>query len=285
MRIKKLLCFLSVSLAFLSTGAFAQTFELSQNGKTVGDASLTFRPIAAAPAAAHAAGKPAAGKTTAGAAPGSAGGFELTSGAKISMKGLDYSFSQTARLSASYHLRSVDLSGLVNGTAATVNVAKAGQQFTMKIAANGSTTNTPLAFHPETVFMPDFDPGALQVLLKVAAQVNNRDVWALIPKQTGLVSALRISTMADEQGTLDGAPITVHHLSVSGDSDKTEVFSGPDNQLLQAEWTSQAFALVRLGFKLKPPAKPGMPPPSGPANQPAGQPPAASAPPAAPVQQ
>ena len=34
----------------------------------------------------------------------------------------------------------------------------------VKIRANGSATNTPLAFHPSSVFFPDFDPGALQIL-------------------------------------------------------------------------------------------------------------------------
>jgi hypothetical protein len=72
------------------------------------------------------------------------------------------------------------------------------------------------------------------------------------------------------QGALDGKPVAVHHLTVTGTNSKTELFSGPSNELLQAEWTDEGFAMVRNGFKLTPPARPGAPPPA-PA-QPAAQP-------------
>jgi len=49
---------------------------------------------------------------------------------------------------------------------------------------------------------------------------------------------------------------------VTGNNSKTELFSGPSNELLQAEWTDEGFAMVRNGFKLTPPAKPGAPPPA-----------------------
>ena len=270
MRFSKGLCFLIALLLLLPTMASAQSFILSQNGKKVGDATLTItvKPAVPASPAKAAAGKPAAGKTSAARA-AAPGGFDLTSGVKISMKGLDYSFTETATLNAGYHLKNLRLDGVVNGTAANVSVTHTGQQLTMKISANGSETSNPLEFHPQSVFMPDFDPGALQVLLKLAAPVNNHDLWAIIPKQTGLVAPLRIATMADEQGTLDGAPIAVHHLTVTNDTEKTEVFSGPDDELLQAEWTTQGFALAREGFKLTPPKRPtGAPPALPTATQP-----------------
>jgi hypothetical protein len=275
MRFSKGLCFLSATLALLPTLASAQSFILSQNGKKVGDATLTItvKPAVAAPPSKAAAGKPAAGKTSATRPAATSAGFDLTSGVTISMQGLDYRFTETATLNAGYHVKTVQLDGMVNGTAASISLARAGQQFTMKINANGSVTSNPLAFHPQSVFMPDFDPGALQVLLKLAAPVNNLDLWAVIPKQTGSVAPLQIATMADEQGTLDNAPITVHHISVTNDTEKTEIFSGPDDELLQAEWTSQGFAAVREGFKLKPPKRPTGAPPARPAAAPpAGQP-------------
>ena len=214
----------------------AQSFVLSQNGKSVGTASLSLKAVA--------------------------GGFDSTSGAKVDMPGLKYSFSENAALDLGYHLKTVKLDGSVNGTAATVNAQPQGQQFVMKINAN--VTNTPLAFHPLTVFLPDFDPGALQTLLYLGAAHNNRDLWALIPKQAGSVSALRITTKADEQGTLDGNAIAVHHLTVGSDTGSTEVFSGPGNELLQAEWTDEGFAMARQGFKLTPPKRPAGAPPQAP---------------------
>jgi hypothetical protein len=125
-----------------------------------------------------------------------------------------------------------------------------------------SVTNTPLAFHPDTVFFPDFDPGALQVLLNLGAAHNNAGLWALVPKQTGSVAALRVATNADMHGSLDGNPIDVHHLTVTMNTSKVDLFSGPSNELLQAEWMDEGFAMVRQGFKLTPPARPGAPPPA-----------------------
>jgi hypothetical protein len=74
----------------------------------------------------------------------------------------------------------------------------------------------------------------------------------LIPKQTGSIAALRIATDADMQGTLNGKPLPVHHLTVTYGTSKTELFSSPANELLQAEWTDEGFAMVRQGFKLTP---------------------------------
>ena len=214
----------------------AQSFTLSQNGKSVGTANLLLNRAGA--------------------------GFAATSAANIDMPGLKYKFSENESLDAGYHLTKVQLNGSVNGTSATVNASPQGQQFVMKINANGSVTNTPLAFHPQSVFFPDFDPGALQVLLNLGAAHNNANIWALIPKQTGSIAALRIATNADMQGTLNGKPITVHHLTVTFGTSKTELFSSPGNELLQAEWTDEGFAMVRQGFKLTPPARPGAPPPA-----------------------
>jgi hypothetical protein len=69
-----------------------------------------------------------------------------------------------------------------------------------------------------------------------------------------------LATYADEQATLDGKPIVVHHLVATIAGSPTDLFSGPENQLLQAELPQKGFALVRKNFVLTPPAKPGAPP-------------------------
>ena len=234
----------AIFAGIIAAQASAQTFVLSQNGKSVGTANLLW---------------------TRGPS-----GVEVTSAANIQMPGLNYKFNENETLDAGFHLIKVQLNGNVNGTGASINTQKAAQQFVMKIGANGNVTNTPLAYHPNAIFLPDFDPAALQVLLNLGAANNNADLWALIPKQTGSIAALRVATDADMQGTLDGKPITVHHFTVTGDTGKTEVFSSPNNEILQAEWTDEGFALARNGFKLTPPARPGAPPPAS--TQPAGQP-------------
>ena len=89
---------------------------------------------------------------------------------------------------------------------------------------------------------------------------TNRGLWAILPKEAGSIAPIQLATYADEQGSLDGKPIVVHHLAATIAGAVTDLFSGPDNQLLQAELPQQGFALVRNGFVLTPPAKPGAPP-------------------------
>jgi hypothetical protein len=96
----------------------------------------------------------------------------------------------------------------------------------------------------------------------MAASNNNRDLWAIIPKQAGTIEPVKLATYPDEQGTLDGKPVTVHHLIATIAGNTTDLFAGPENQLLQAELPQEGFALVRNGFVLTPPARPQAPPPA-----------------------
>ncbi|MEI9969126.1 MAG: hypothetical protein WDM87_11035 [Terracidiphilus sp.] len=83
--------------------------------------------------------------------------------------------------------------------------------------------------------MADFDAGALETLLALAVTQNNRDLWAILPKEAGSVEPVQLATYPDQEGTLEGKPIVVHHLVATIAGANTELFSGPDNQLLQAE--------------------------------------------------
>jgi len=192
----------------------------------------------------------------------SAQGVESTSTVRISAKGIEYAVSKTEQLSAGRQLRRVDLSAVVNGSAVHLTAAPEGSALVLTIAANGRSTTNRLAAHPAAVLLPDFDPGALETLLKLAAAHNNRDLWAVIPRQTGSVEKIQLATYADEKGSLDGKPIVVHHLIASYGGASTDLFTGPASQLLQAELPQQGFALVRKGFVLTPPARPLAPPPT-----------------------
>ena len=191
-------------------------------------------------------------------------GYSSTSTVRIAMQGLNYALSKTESLSAANHLRHVQVSATVNSSAVNLTATHDAAQFLLNVSANGKSTTARLALHPAAVFLPDFDPGALETLLALAVAQNNRDLWAIIPKQAGdqagSIAPVVLATYADELGTLDGKPIAVHHLVASIAGASTELFSGPENQLLQAELPQQGFALVRKGFVLTPPAKPIAPP-------------------------
>lgn len=191
-------------------------------------------------------------------------GYQSSSVVHVAMQGLDYELSKNERLTPANELRHVMLSAVINKEAVTVVGAPDSAQMLLNFSANGRSTTTRLPAHAVSVFMPDFDPGALETLLALAAEHNNRGLWAIIPKksgsQMGSVEPIQLATYADQQGTLNGKPITVHHLVATISGTNTDLFTGPENRLLQAELPEEGFALVRKGFVLKPPAKPAAPP-------------------------
>jgi hypothetical protein len=215
------------------SGPESGSFEIAEHGHAVGTASFQF----------------AATKD----------GYDSSSLVKVAMQGLDYALSKTEQLSSANQLERVQLSAIVNGEAVSVVAAPDASQLLLNISASGKSSMTRLAAHPGAVFMADFDPGALETLLALAVTQNNRDLWAILPKNAGTIEPVQLATYADQQGTLDGKPITVHHLVATIAGTDTDLFSGPENQLLQAELPQEGFALVRKGFVLKPPVKPVTP--------------------------
>ncbi len=222
-------------VAALPVGAAAQSgsFEIAQNGQTVGTAGFQFTATKQ--------------------------GYDSTSLVKVAMQGLEFALSKTEQLTTANELEHVLLSATVNGEAVNVVGAPDAAQFLLNISANGKSSTTRLAAHQGAVFLPDFDAGALETLLAMAVTRNNRDLWAILPKETGSVEPVQLATYPDQAGTLDGKPITVHHLVATIAGANTALFSGPENQLLQAELPQPGFALIRKGFQLKPPAKPVVP--------------------------
>lgn len=223
---------LALGLIGLPVAARAQSgeFTVSQHGSPVGTASFKFAETSA--------------------------GYDSSSVVQVSMTGLNYQLSKDEKLSLSDGLLHVQLSAIVNGSAVHVTVAADPAQFLMNISANGRASTTRLDAHNAAVFLPDFDPGALETLLALSVANNNRDLWAIVPKKSGSIEPIQLATYADERGTLDGKPVTVHHLVATIAGADTQIFSGPENQLVQAELPQQGFALVRKGFVLTPPAKP-----------------------------
>lgn len=215
------------------SGTESGSFVIAQHGHAVGAASFQF--------------------TSKG------DGYDSTSLVKVAMPGLDYALSKTEQLSSANQLEHVQLSAIVNGEAVNVVAAPDAAQFLLNISASGKSSTTRLTAHPGAVFLADFDPGALETLLALAVLQNNRDLWVIVPKNAGSIEPVQLATYADQQGTLDGQPVTVHHLVATIAGTSTDLFSGPENQLLQEELPEEGFALVRKGFVLTPPAKPVAP--------------------------
>ena len=227
--------FFALMMGALPVAARAQAgeFEIAQNGHTVGTANFQFT--------------------------ATKDGYDSTSLVKVAMEGLDYSLSKDERLNGANQLQHAIVSATVNGEAVNVVAAPDAAQLLLNISASGKSSTTRLPAHPGAVFMADFDAGALETLLALAATQNNRDLWAILPKEAGSVEPVRLATYPDQEGTLEGKPIAVHHLVATIAGADTELFSGPDNQLLQADLPQPGFALIRKGFVLKPSARPIVP--------------------------
>ncbi len=224
---------LVLAVAPVDAAAQSGSFEILQNGQSVGTASFQFT--------------------------ATKDGFDSMSLVKVDLQGLDYALSKNEQLSAGNQLQHAILSATVNGEAVNVVAAPDAAQFLLNISANGKSSTTRLDAHAGAVLLPDFDAGALETLLALAVAQNNRDLWVILPKEAGSIEPVRLATYPDQEGTLDGKPVTVHHLEATIAGANTELFSGPENQLLQAELPEGGFVLIRKGFALKPPAKPIVP--------------------------
>lgn len=215
------------------TTAQSGNFTIAQHGQQVGTASYKFA--------------------------ATADGLDSTSLVKVQMQGLDFALSKDEELTKSDELKHVQVNATVNGEAVNVVATPDAGNFLLNVSARGKRTTTKLAAHNGAVILPDFDPGALEMLLTLASARSNRDIWAILPKQSGSIEPVQLATYADQEGTLDGKRIAVHHLVATIAGANTDLFSGPDNQLLQAELPQDGFALIRKGFVLTPPAKPEAP--------------------------
>ena len=157
------------------------SFIIAQHGHSVGAATVTFTP--------------------------NPNGYDTTTVIKVAMQGLNYDLSKSEQLTSANALKHVQLSATVNSSAVNITAAPDAAQLLLNISANGHSTTTRLARHAAAVFMPDFDPGALDTLLALGVARNNAGLWAIIPKGAGSISPIQLATYADEQGTIDGKPV------------------------------------------------------------------------------
>jgi hypothetical protein len=175
-------------------------------------------------------------------------GYALATTAKLQINTTPFAFSRNGVIDRQLNPVKETLNGAVNGSAVLFALNTAAGKYAINISANGKQYSNSLAQHAHTVFLPDFDPVAVQVLITTLA--TNQSVWVLIPKQTGLLYPVQVAQKPQTQGTLDGKSVTVRHISVTIAGVSSDIFSTPTGLFLQEETPQQGFALVRNGFKL-----------------------------------
>ncbi len=237
------------AFVFLGASAFAvaqsASFAVSQNGTSVGTASFNF------------VSKPE--------------GYDSTSIVHVDMQGLNYKLSKTEQLSPSNALLHVQLSAIVNNSAVNVVAKPDAAQFLLNISANGRASTTRLDSHDRAVFLPDFDPGALEQRSSPWPRATTTATSGpSSPNRPAPSRPVKLATYADEQGTLDGK---ISHRPPL-DRDHRRKYHRPLRRPREPSFSrpnchKEGFALVRNGFYvLTPPAKPIAPPPDPPATSP-----------------
>jgi hypothetical protein len=247
------LLLLGVSSALLQAQATVPTdsghFVINQGNHPVGRSDFSIQPVQQ-------------GQITTPAA------YSVTSHGNVNLQNTKYSFSGSGSLDKTLGILQENLNGIVNGSAVTFAVQTAANNFVINISADGRSYRNSLSRTAPTVFFPDFDMASYEILLSLAAQHPGTSISALIPKQTGILSAATLAPQSDVQATLNGKNVTVQHSSLTIGSVTSELYYFSGSRILEVDIPSQTFAVVHDNFQLQPPppppanASPNQPPPN-----------------------
>jgi hypothetical protein len=236
---------LALFLVVLSNAVYAQTtlpadnahFAINQGTNPVGRTEFSIQPVKQ-------------GTITTAAA------YSVVSHGNLALSSTKYSFSASGSLDQNLGIIVENLNGVVNGSAATFAARSVGANFVVDISADGKNYHNSLNRPAQTVFVPDFDLAAYNILLELAATHPGTPLSALIPKQMGSISAATLAPQADVQATLNGALLSVHHSSLTIGSLVSELYYSRSNKILEVDIPSEAFAVVRDNFRLQQPPPP-----------------------------
>lgn len=178
-----------------------------------------------------------------------AGSFSISSHADLKIGNRTLSLLDTQTLNTSCEIISTDFSGNVGDSKIAVAVKPDGNKFNLSVSADGQLRPNTLDRHPRTVFMPDFDPSALAVLLRLPA--GDSSLWVLIPRQTGLLSPARLEAKPDSKATVDGSSTTVKHSVLTIGSVASDLYFATDGQFFGQVVPTQGFSMLREGFAIE----------------------------------
>lgn len=182
--------------------------------------------------------------------------YTATSHGTLTLENTKYSFSCSGSLDRELSILQENLNGIVNGSAVTFAVHPSGGNFVIDISADGRSYRNSFSRPAQTVFFPDFDLAAYDIILNIAARHPGTPISALVPKQTGILSAAKLAAQPDVQGKLNAKAITLHHTSLTIGSVVSELYYSSANQILEVDIPGQAFAVVRDNFQLQQPPPP-----------------------------
>jgi hypothetical protein len=129
-----------------------------------------------------------------------------------------------------------------------VNKQRTELMVTMAHAYNSQTLALP---NPNFLVLPDFDPGAVQVLLLTLLAHPHPDslYYLVIPGQDSTNNnAVRIESASGASGTLDGKPVSLKHVHMVYLKGTAELYADQDGNLMEADMDILHTNYVRAKF-------------------------------------
>jgi hypothetical protein len=110
---------------------------------------------------------------------------------------------------------------------------------------------------PDFLVAPDYDPGAMQVLLTGALTHPHSDhLYLLVVPGIGSKPTqalyITIADPTDATGTLDGKPAALKQYALAWNQSKGTLYTDADGKLMQVNSGPTGASYIRTGFKLDP---------------------------------
>jgi hypothetical protein len=114
----------------------------------------------------------------------------------------------------------------------------------------------PIAIKPNFVFLPNYDPSALQsVLLRATQHPTEKDLYLVVVPGGGRsddepVPAVWLTNQPEAHGTLDGKPLALHHYVLRLYKSEYDIFADETNTLMMGTSSTLSAIYLRDGFVL-----------------------------------
>jgi hypothetical protein len=113
----------------------------------------------------------------------------------------------------------------------------------------------PIEIKPNFVFLPDYDPSAMQaLLLRATTHPAEKNLYLVVvpgsKKDKDPVPALWLNNQPEAHGTLDGKPVTLHHYILRLYKSEYDLFSDESDTLMMGTSTTLSAIYLRDGFVL-----------------------------------
>lgn len=113
----------------------------------------------------------------------------------------------------------------------------------------------PIEIKPNYIFLPNYDPSAMQALLiRATTHPVEKDLYLVVVPGMGKdkdpLPALWLTNQPDAHGTLDGKPVTLHHYILRLYKSEYDIFADDANSLMLGTSTTLSAIYNREGFVL-----------------------------------